>query len=237
MQMTSEALERAIEELTRLPGTGRKSAQRMAVFLLKQKEEKVFALADALVQLKKSVVRCSSCGTITEQDPCSICVNPKRQNGVICVVEEFQDVYLIEKTNEFNGVYHVLGGSISPLENVGPDDLRIRELLERVRESQVKGNGLMSTSQGDDRGLGNGTSQKQNPVPNPMPDHQNEIKEVVLALNPDAEGEATAYYINKLLQPYGVKVTRIAYGIPMGTELEYIDEATLGRAFASRTAL
>ena len=237
MQMTSEALERAIEELTRLPGTGRKSAQRMAVFLLKQKEDKVFALADALVQLKKSVVRCSLCGTITEQDPCSICVNPKRQNGVICVVEEFQDVYLIEKTNEFNGVYHVLGGSISPLENVGPDDLRIRELLERVRESQVKGDGMMTTPQGVDQGIGNGTNQKPNPLSDSMPDHKNEIKEVVLALNPDAEGEATAYYINKLLQPYDVKVTRIAYGIPMGTELEYIDEATLGRAFASRTAL
>lgn len=227
MQMTSEALERAIEELTRLPGTGRKSAQRMAVFLLKQKDEKVFALADALVQLKKSVVRCSSCGTITEQDPCPICINPKRQNGVICVVEEFQDVYLIEKTNEFSGVYHVLGGSISPLENVGPDDLRIRELLERVRISRegMKGENTVETEVETEMGA----------AAHSMPD-QTPITEVVLALNPDAEGEATAYYINKLLQPYNVKVTRIAYGIPMGTELEYIDEATLGRAFASRTA-
>lgn len=243
MQMTSEALERAIEELTRLPGTGRKSAQRMAVFLLKQKDEKVFALADALVQLKKSVVRCSSCGTITEQDPCPICVNPKRQNGVICVVEEFQDVYLIEKTNEFSGVYHVLGGSISPLENVGPDDLRIRELLDRVRISREKAEGVEEV-EGIKKGKGvievdagetvvGETEMKEasHSVPDRTP-----ITEVVLALNPDAEGEATAYYINKLLQPYGVNVTRIAYGIPMGTELEYIDEATLGRAFASRTA-
>lgn len=235
MQMTSEALERAIEELTRLPGTGRKSAQRMAVFLLKQKDEKVFALADALVQLKKSVVRCSSCGTITEQDPCPICVNPKRQNGVICVVEEFQDVYLIEKTNEFSGVYHVLGGSISPLENVGPDDLRIRELLDRVRISREKAEGVEEV-EGIKKGKGvievGETEMRE--ASHSMPD-RTPITEVVLALNPDAEGEATAYYINKLLQPYGVNVTRIAYGIPMGTELEYIDEATLGRAFASRT--
>lgn len=199
MQITSEALERAIEELARLPGTGRKSARRIAIHLLKQTEENVFGLADALVQLKKSVKRCSVCGTITDTDPCSICNNYKRNTGVICVVEEFQDVYIIEKTNEFRGRYHVLGGTISPLENVGPDNIRIKELLQRVGS-----------------------------------DDEN-VQEVILALNPDAEGEATSYYINKLLQNYGVKITRIAYGIPMGTELEYIDEATLSRAFLSRT--
>ncbi|MEX0944463.1 MAG: recombination mediator RecR [Balneolaceae bacterium] len=201
MQITSEALERVIEELARLPGTGRKSAQRIAIHLLKQSDERVVKLADALIELKKAVSRCSICGTITDTDPCSICSNHKRSNGVICVVEEFQDVYIIEKTNEFRGRYHVLGGTISPLDNIGPDDIRIRELLER---------------------LGTDT------------DNEN-IQEVILALNPDAEGEATSYYINKLLLNYGVKVTRIAYGIPMGTELEYIDEATLSRAFASRT--
>lgn len=200
MQITSEALERAIEELAKLPGTGRKSAQRMAIHLLKQTDERVLGLADALVQLKKSVQRCSVCGTITDSDPCRICSNPKRQNGVVCVVEEFQDVYIIEKTNEFRGRYHVLGGVISPLENVGPDDIRIKQLLERI-----------------------GTGDEQ-------------IEEVILALNPDAEGEATSYYINKLLLNYDVNVTRIAYGIPMGTELEFIDEATLSRAFASRTS-
>lgn len=200
MQITSEALERAIEELAKLPGTGRKSAQRMAIHLLKQTDERVFSLADALVQLKKSVERCSVCGTITDQDPCAVCSNPKRQNGVVCVVEEFQDVYIIEKTNEFRGRYHVLGGVISPLENIGPDDIRIKQLLERI-----------------------GTGKEQ-------------IEEVILALNPDAEGEATSYYINKLLLNYEVKVTRIAYGIPMGTELEFIDEATLSRAFASRSS-
>ena len=199
MQITSEALERVIEELARLPGTGRKSAQRIAIHLLKQSDENVTRLAEALIELKRSVSRCYVCGTITDSDPCSICSNQKRSNGVICVVEEFQDVYIIEKTNEFRGRYHVLGGTISPLDNIGPDDIRIKELLERVGE-----------------------------------DNEN-VKEIILALNPDAEGEATAYYINKLLLSYDIKVTRIAYGIPMGTELEYIDEATLSRAFASRT--
>ncbi len=200
MQITSEALERAIEELAKLPGTGRKSAQRIAIHLLKQTDERVNTLADALVQLKKSVSRCSVCGTITDTEPCSICSNHKRMNGVVCVVEEFQDVYIIEKTNEFRGRYHVLGGTISPMDNIGPDNIRIKELLQRI-------------SDGDE-----------------------EIREVILALNPDAEGEATSYYINKLLSNYDVAVTRIAYGIPMGTELEYIDEATLSRAFASRTS-
>ncbi len=182
-----------------MPGTGRKSAQRIAIHLLKQSDERVLTLADSLVQLKKSVKRCSVCGTITDEDPCSICSNQKRKTGVICVVEEFQDVYIIEKTNEFRGRYHVLGGTISPLDNIGPDDIRIKELLDRLT------------------------------------DDDEPVDEVILALNPDAEGEATSYYINKLLLNYDVNVTRIAYGIPMGTELEFIDEATLSRAFASRT--
>ena len=200
MQITSEALERAIEELARLPGTGRKSAQRIAIHLLKQTDERVLALAEALIQLKKSVLRCSVCGTITDVDPCAICSNSKRMNGTICVVEEFQDVYLIEKTNEFRGRYHVLGGSISPMDNIGPDNIRVKELLQRIADGAES------------------------------------VQEVILALNPDAEGEATSYYINKLLLNYDVNVTRIAYGIPMGTELEFIDEATLSRAFASRTS-
>lgn len=200
MQITSEALERAIEELAKLPGTGRKSAQRIAIHLLKQTDEHVSKLADALIQLTKSVTRCSVCGTITDADPCSICSNPKRKNGVVCVVEEFQDVYIIEKTNEFRGRYHVLGGTISPLENIGPDDIRIKQLLDRIANEEEA------------------------------------VEEVILALNPDAEGEATSYYINKLLNNYDINVTRIAYGIPMGTELEFIDEATLSRAFASRTS-
>lgn len=199
MEGTSEILEQAIEQLAKLPGTGRKSARRIALYLLKQNDESVMKLADALVDLKKSITRCSSCGVISDGDPCSICSNAKRQTGQICVVEESQDVFLIEKTNEFRGRYHVLGGVISPLDNIGPDDVRINELMKRIN------------------------------------DEDEQIEEIILALNPDSEGEATSYYINKLLKPYDeVKVTRIAYGIPMGTELEFIDEATLGRAFASR---
>lgn len=197
MQITSEYLERAIEQLAKLPGTGRKSAQRMAIHLLKQNNENALKLAQAIIDLKEKVIRCSVCGNVSDSDPCKICENPKRQIGEICVVEEFNDVYIIEKTNEFRGRYHVLGGVISPMDNVGPDKLRIQELLKRVGGEE-------------------------------------EITEVILALNPDAEGEATSYYINKLLKPYNVNVTRIAYGIPMGTELEFIDEATLSRAFATR---
>ena len=199
MQLISEHLEKAIEQLSKLPGTGRKSAQRIAIHLLKQNEQHAQNLAQAILDLTTKVSRCSICGSISDTDPCSICSSPKREISTLCVVEEFNDVYLIERTNEFQGRYHVLGGIISPMDNVGPDQLRIKELLERVREES--------------------------------------IQEVILALNPDAEGEATSYYINKLLQPYEIQVTRIAYGIPMGTELEYIDEVTLGRAFSSRTSL
>ncbi len=199
MQLTSEYLERAIEQLSKLPGTGRKSAQRIAIHLLKQNDEYALKLANAIIDLKQKVIRCSTCGNVSDADPCKICENPKRENGQICVVEEFNDVYIIEKTNEFRGRYHVLGGVISPMDNIGPNQLRIKDLLKRVS--------------GDEH-----------------------INEIILALNPDAEGEATSYYINKLLTPYEVKVTRIAYGIPMGTELEFIDEATLSRAFMSRSA-
>ncbi len=199
MEGTSEILEQAIEQLAKLPGTGRKSARRIALYLLKQDNQSVMKLADALVSLKKSITRCSMCGVISDGDPCSICSNAKRQTGQVCVVEESQDVFLIEKTNEFRGRYHVLGGVISPLDNIGPDDVRIKQLMQRIN------------------------------------DNDEQIEEVILALNPDSEGEATSYYINKLLKPFDeVKVTRIAYGIPMGTELEFIDEATLGRAFSSR---
>jgi len=199
MQITSEYLERAIEQLSKLPGTGRKSAQRIAIYLLKQNDNYAINLAQAIVDLKEKVTRCSVCGNVSDSDPCKICDNPKRDPSAICVVEEFSDVYIIEKSNEFRGRYHVLGGVISPMDNIGPDKLRIKELLKRV---------------GDD----------------------DQINEVILALNPDAEGEATSYYINKLMKEYDVQVTRIAYGIPMGTELEFIDEATLSRAFASRNS-
>lgn len=199
MQLISETLERAIEQLAKLPGMGRKSAQRIAMFLLKQNDEQVTRLAESIIDLKKSTRYCSVCYNITDQDPCPICRNEKRRNGTICVVEDTKDVYAIEKTNEFHGRYHVLGGVISPLDNVGPDDVRIKELIQRIHSGE-------------------------------------EVHEIILALNPDAEGEATSYYIHKLLQPFDINITRIAHGIPMGTELEYIDDATLCRAFEGRTA-
>jgi len=171
MQLTSEALERAIEQLSKLPGTGRKSAQRMALHLLNQDEDYVFKLSKALEDLKKKVIYCSTCFNIADQDPCAICSNPKRQKNVICVVENVRDVYVIEKSNEYRGVYHVLGGVISPMENVGPNDIRAKELLTRINSTE------------------------------------DTISEVILALNPDAEGETTCYYINKLLKPYDINVT------------------------------
>lgn len=198
MQITSETLERAVEELARLPGMGRKTAQRLAMHLLKQDTEEVTRLADSLRNLKEKITYCSQCFTVTDHDPCPICRSEKRQNNVICVVEDVRDVYVIEKTNEFRGRYHVLGGVISPLDDVGPDDIRIKELVSRVNAED------------------------------------SEIEELILALNPDAEGEATSFYINKMMKPFEVKITRIAHGIPMGTELEFIDEATLSRAFLGR---
>lgn len=199
MQLISETLERAIEEFARLPGMGRKSAQRIAMHLLKKEESDVLRLAQTLVDLKKSTTFCSVCYTVTDQDPCPICSNPKRETGTVCVVEDLKDVYAIEKTNEFRGRYHVLGGVISPMENIGPDNIRVKELVQRVS--------------GGER-----------------------VDEIIMALNPDAEGEATSFYIHKLLRPFEINVTRIAHGIPMGTELEYIDDATLSKAFEGRAS-
>ncbi len=197
MQLISETLEQAVEQLARLPGMGRKSAQRIAMHLLKQNDEQVFHLSRAISDLKKNIRYCSTCYNITDQDPCPICSSEKRNTGVVCVVEEPKDVYVVERTQEFTGRYHVLGGVISPLQNIGPNELRINELIARIRDGEG-------------------------------------IRELILALNPDAEGEATGYYINKLVHPMGVNVTRIAHGIPMGTDLEFIDDATLTRAFAGR---
>ncbi|MDG5766925.1 recombination mediator RecR [Balneolales bacterium ANBcel1] len=197
MQLISETLEQAVEQLARLPGMGRKSAQRIAMHLLKQNDEQVYRLSRAISELKKNIQYCSVCFNITDQDPCPICTSEKRNTGVVCVVEEPKDVYVIERTKEFGGRYHVLGGVISPLQNIGPNELRINELVGRIRDGEG-------------------------------------IQELILALNPDAEGEATGYYINKLAHPMGVNVTRIAHGIPMGTDLEFIDDATLTRAFAGR---
>jgi recombination protein RecR len=195
---TSEALQQLIEEFAQLPGIGRKTAQRLALHILKQPREEVVKMAKALVNVKDRIRYCSSCWNITEVDPCPICSSAKRERSLICVVEEPNDVMAVEKTNEFRGLYHVLGGSLSPLEGIGPDDLKVRELLQRVT---------------------------------------GEVSEVILALNPNVEGEATTLYLTRLLKPLGVKVSRIARGIPVGGDLEFADEATLTRALEGRIVL
>ncbi len=198
MQHTSEALQQLIEEFSRLPGIGRKTAQRLALFILKRPREEVLAMARALVNVKDRIRYCSVCCNITESDPCVICASPKRERSVICVVEEPNDVIALEKTNEFHGLYHVLGGSLSPLDGVGPDDLKIHELLARITP---------------------------------------EVTEVILAMNPNVEGEATTIYLTRLLKPLGVAVSRIARGLPVGGDLEFADEATLTRALEGRLPL
>jgi recombination protein RecR len=195
MLYTSESLESVIEHLSRMPTIGRKTAQRLALFLLKQPREEVVAMAKALVDMKDRIAYCSICQNITEKDPCAICSSTKRDRHVICVVEEPSDVLAVEKTNDFQGLYHVLGGVINPLEGIGPEELKVRELLVR---------------------MGDG------------------VEEVILALNPNVEGEMTTLYLAKMLKPLGVKVTRIARGIPLGSSLEFIDEATISRALEGR---
>jgi recombination protein RecR len=197
---TSPALETLIERLSRLPTIGRKTAQRLALYLLKQPREDVTALAEAIGSLQQRVHTCSICANITEDDPCPICKDARRDRSVICVVEEPNDVLVIERTNEFRGLYHVLGGALSPLEGVGPEDLKVRELLERLRV-----------------------------------DDNSHVREIILAMDPNVEGEATTLYLAKLLGPLVDRVTRIARGIPIGSDLEYADDATLARALEGRT--
>jgi len=198
VQYPSEAVERAITQLAQLPGIGRKSAQRIVFYLLKLPIEEVRQLAESLVRIKERVARCSICCSITEQDPCAICSDPKRDQRLICVVEEANDVLALERTHEYHGLYHVLGGALSPLDGIGPDQLKVKELIARLRPP---------------------------------------VEEVILATNPNAEGEATALYLLKLIQPLGIRVTRIARGIPVGVDLEYADELTLSKALEGRTPL
>jgi recombination protein RecR len=202
MLYTSPALETVIERLSRLPTIGRKTAQRLALFLLKQPREDVLALAEAIGTLQQRVRTCSVCSNITEIDPCPICRDARRDRSVICVVEEPNDVLVIERTNEFKGLYHVLGGSLSPLEGIGPDQLKIHELLSRLHS-----------------------------------DHDLSVREIILAMDPNVEGEATTLYLAKLLSPLVDRVTRIARGIPIGSDLEFADEATLARAIEGRTSV
>ena len=193
---SSKYLELLIEELVKLPSIGQKSAQRLALHLLRVPREEALRLAEAIRVVREQVGFCRTCGNFSEQDPCLMCTDPKRDAALVCVVEQPGDVLAFERTGQFKGRYHVLGGALSPLDGTHPEDLRIKELLER---------------------LNNG-----------------EIREVILATNPNVPGEATALYLSRLLGPIGVKVTRIARGVPMGSDLEYSDQVTLARALEGR---
>lgn len=192
------AIEKLIEEFAKLPGIGYKTAQRLTIHVLNLPDDEVREFANALVKAKGTIKYCSVCGNFTDSDPCSICSNPNREKDTICVVEQPKDIMTMEKVKEFNGVYHVLHGNISPMAGRGPDDIKLRELIRRI----------------------NG-----------------EVKEVIVATNPNIEGEATAMYISKILKPLSVKVTRIAHGIPVGGDLEYADEVTLSKALEGRTEI
>jgi len=193
----AQPIARLIEELNRLPGIGVKTAQRLAFHLLGRPGEDVRRLAAAIVAARDNVRNCSICSNFTDCDPCRICSDARRDRTMICVVEDPRDVVAMEKTREYNGLYHILMGTLSPMEGVGPDDLRIKELLHRLTPASG-------------------------------------VTEIILATNPDVEGEATALYLARLLKPLGLRVTRLARGLPVGGELEYADEVTLGRALAGR---
>ncbi len=193
---TAEAVSRLIQELNKLPGIGPKSAQRLAYYLLRIPEEQAKLLADAILTVKQEVRLCPACFNVTDCDPCPICRSDKRDRGKICVVEQPQDILALEHTGIYDGLYHVLHGAISPTEGIGTDDIRIKELMERLQHGSVD--------------------------------------EVILATNPNLEGEQTAMYLQRLISPLGIRVTRLARGLPFGTELEYADDVTLTRAIEGR---
>lgn len=198
MQFTSNAIETVIESFSSLPTIGRKTAQRLALYLLRQPEEEVAKFANALLAMKQKVQYCSVCFNLTEANPCPLCSSQRRNRSTICVVEEPNDLLAIERTNDYAGLYHVLHGALNPLEGIGPNELKIRELLERL----------------------NG-----------------EVEEIILATNPNVEGEVTTQYLTKLIKPLGIRVSRIARGIPMGSDLEFADDATIARALQGRIEL
>jgi recombination protein RecR len=193
------SIARLIDELKRLPGIGQKTAQRLAFHLLRADREEALALSDAIREAKERIRECSICNNITDADPCLFCASPSRDKRLICVVEDATNIHPIEKTRQFNGLYHVLGGALSPLQGIGPDQLKIKSLIERL-----KGGG---------------------------------VEEIIIATNPTAEGEATAVYLSKLIKPLGVRTTRIAMGIPVGSDLEYADEVTVLKAMEGRRDL
>ena len=202
MNNTSDALDNLIEEFSKLPQIGRKTAQRLAMYITRQSRDDVEKFSRALIETKDKLRFCSICCNITENEICRICGSDKRSGKVICVVEEPQDVFAIEKTNEFKGKYHVLHGIISPLDGIGPNDIRIKELLLRL--SDVNGNA---------------------------------VEELILALNPTVEGETTILYLTRLIKPLNIKITRIARGIPIGSDLEFADEVTLAKALEGRVVV
>ncbi|CAN1521378.1 RecR Recombinational DNA repair protein (RecF pathway) [Microbacteriaceae bacterium] len=194
--MYEGVIQELIDELGRLPGVGPKSAQRIAFYLLQADEDQAKRLAEVLTEVKERVRFCEKCGNVAEAELCNICRDPRRSKASICVVEESKDVQAIERTREFKGLYHVLGGAISPIEGIGPDNLRIKELVARLADP--------------------------------------EIKEIIIATDPNLEGEATATYLTRMLSPMGITISRLASGLPVGGDLEYADEITLGRAFEGR---
>jgi recombination protein RecR len=195
MFKSAASVEKLANRLARLPGIGRKTANRLAFHILKLSQEEAYELSDIIREVKDKVGFCSVCFNISESDPCQVCASPTRQRSIICVVEETSDAAAIDKVEGFNGLFHVLGGRLSPLDGIGPDDLKTRELLDRINS---------------------------------------EVIEIIIATNPNVEGEATAIYLSRLLKPLGVKVTRIARGLPVGSDLEYADSVTLGRALDGR---
>jgi recombination protein RecR len=190
------SITRLIDELRRLPGIGQKTAQRLAFYLLREDREQALALSDAIREAKERIRECSICNNITDNDPCLFCASATRNKSLICVVEEATNIQAVEKTRQFNGLYHVLGGALSPLQGIGPDQLKIKSLIERLKGGTVE--------------------------------------EIIVATNPTAEGEATSVYLSKLIRPLGVRVTRIAMGIPVGSDLEYADEVTMMKAMEGR---
>lgn len=199
MSAFSPSIEKLIESFEKLPSIGHKTAVRLAFHMLNCTQEEANQFVTSIIDAKKNLKYCTKCYNISDTDPCQICANPKRDQTVICVVEDVKDIIAMERTHEFKGVYHVLHGSISPMNGIGPDDIKIKELLSRLMNS--------------------------------------EVKEVILATNPRVEGEATAMYISKLVKPLGIRVTRIAHGIPVGGDLEYTDEITLMKALEGRREL
>jgi recombination protein RecR len=224
MQFTSESVETLVEHFSKLPTIGTKTARRLANYVLKMPREEVEAIADALTAVKEKVQRCSTCYVVADQDPCPICRSEKRNQSTICVVEESSDLLAIERTGEYRGVYHVLGGVISPLDGVGPDDLRVHELASRIDPS-------FDDTAADGPAGGDGSARDEAPADG---EAAPPIDEVILAVNPNVEGDTTAYYISQLLESFDVDVTRIARGLPIGGDLEYADEATLSRALEGR---